>query len=47
MTPEEELGQAEGALTRTTGWMALSLSHLNTVIHSSGEHTPNAVNMQT
>lgn len=27
--------------------MDLSLSHLNTVIHRSGEHTPNAVNMQT
>lgn len=34
-------------LTSTTGWMDFSLSHLNTVIQRSGEHTPNAVNMQT
>lgn len=34
-------------LTRSTGWMDLSLSHLNTVIQRSREHTPNAANMQT
>lgn len=34
-------------LTNTTGWTDFSLSHLNKVIQRSGEHTPNAVNMQT
>lgn len=39
-------GQNRRKLTSTTGWMDLNLSHLNTVIQRSGEHTPKAVNMQ-
>lgn len=35
------------SLTNTTGWIDFSFSHLKTVIQRSGEHTPNAVNMQT
>lgn len=37
----------KGLLTNTTGWIDFSFSHLKTVIQRSGEHTPNAVNMQT
>lgn len=37
----------KGSLTNTTGWIDFSFSHLKTVIQRSGEHTPNAVNMQT
>lgn len=37
----------KGSLTNTTGWTDFSFSHLKTVIQRSGEHTPNAVNMQT